>query len=110
MGCGFFVDWIACGPIKLLAWILPGEGIVTNIIALFITVFFTYVFIRASGKIGGILLMVVGIAGAAFTAGVSIALTVIGFIATMMGKKAGLIAGLTFIMGIICIICSMLSA
>ena len=112
MGCGFFIDWIACGPIKLplwlLSWILPGEGILTNIIALLIILFVVYISVKTLGATGGILLMVVGIAGFAFTAGTSIILTIIGFIATMTGKKAGFITGIVAVMGIICIICSMI--
>ena len=112
MGCGFFIDWLVCGPIKLpiwiLSWILPGEGIVTDIIALIIILLFVYISVKSFGAAGGVLLIVLGIAGAAFTAGATIALTIVGFIAVMTGKKAGLITGIVAIMGIICIVCSMI--
>jgi hypothetical protein len=107
MGCGFFVDWLFCGPIKLIAWILPGSGITTNVIAWFIMVLMTYFFLKFFGAIGGVLLIVVGLAGTLFSGGVTLVLVIIGFIATVFSKKAGIITGIFALLGLVCIFCSL---
>jgi len=89
----------------ILGWIFHLSGIPLLLLGMVITSIVTYLTLKILGKIGGLILIIIGIAGAAFSFGTSLAISLIGFIFIISGEAAGLIVIgniMAFILAIIC--------
>jgi hypothetical protein len=89
---------------------LPGliyhlGGISLKLLGLVISSIVLFISVKILGKIGGILLIVIGIIGAFVSAGAALIISVIGFVLLIFGQSANLILIgniLAFILAIIC--------
>jgi len=89
--CIWGLSWLSCGIVDLFKWgislFLPGvPSQLYFFVALIVSSIAVYIAGIVAGRAGGIILSVVGMAGALVTAGTSLILTVIGMIMVFFGN------------------------
>ena len=111
MGCGLFVDMFICSMFNLGSFFsnflfagMPPQ--LLFFISLVIVTGIIYFYIKWLGVAGGIILAIVGIAGAFFSFGATLILTIVGLVTVFFSTKAKQIAIGYFIFGIIVLIFS----
>jgi len=82
------------------------EGIEAILIAMVVSSVIIYLYTKFLGKIGGILMIVIGVAGAAFSAGTTLALTVVGFILAFVSSNAMVLVGLNVLIFVLHLLCT----
>jgi hypothetical protein len=92
MGCNLLLNIFICSGIKLfrikLGLVLPLQGMPLTIATLVISSLMTYFTAKTFGKIGGIVLAVLGIVGALFSLGTTLILTIIGVLMVFWSNAA----------------------
>jgi len=89
----------------VLGWAFHMSGIPLLLLGMAITSIVLYITLKILHGIGGLILIVIGIIGAAFSAGTSLIISLIGVVFLISGEAAGLIVIgniLAFILAIIC--------
>lgn len=81
------------------------DGIQPVLIAMAFSSVLIYLYVKFLGKIGGILMIVIGVAGAAFSAGTTLGLTILGFVLAFVSKKAELIVVLNVLIFVLYLLC-----
>jgi hypothetical protein len=108
MDCNILLSIFVCGNVILfkgiLFWIFHLEGPMLHIAAMLISTALIYMSARLMGKIGGILISVIGVAGALFTGGTSLLLTAFGLIMVFYSNAAKWVALLNIFTYLICLI------
>lgn len=89
--CIWGLSWISCGIVDLFKWtiglFLPGiSSQLYFFVALIISSIAVYILGAMLGRVGGIILSIVGMVGALVTAGTSLILTVIGMVMVFFGN------------------------
>jgi hypothetical protein len=105
--CIWGISFLACGSAALYHLILGAAGIsgmAMWIIGLIVSCIVIYVLGMMLGRVGGVLLMVVGALGALFTLGATLIITVFGFVLTFIGKPK-LLVGINIVLYMICMAC-----
>jgi len=105
--CIWGISFLACGSAALYNLILGFlglSGLLVWVLGLIISCVVIYILAMMLGKIGGILLMIVGVLGALFTVGATLILTVFGFILVFLGKPK-LLVGINIILYVLCMVC-----
>lgn len=90
----------------VLGWIFHMSGIPLLLLGMAITSIVTYIFLKILGKIGGLILILIGVAGAIPSGGATLAISVLGFVFLILGEAAGLIVIGNIVAFILAIICS----
>lgn len=89
----------------ILGWIFHMSGIPLLLLGMAVTSIGIYLSLKILGKIGGLMLIIIGVAGAAFSFGTSLIISAIGLFFIISGGAAGLIVIgniMAFILAIIC--------
>ena len=105
--CIWGVSFLACGVSTPYHWLLQFFGITGFslwIAAFIVSCAVVYISAMMLGRIGGILLMIVGLFGALFTVGATLILTAFGFILTFLGKPK-LLVGINIVLYMLCMAC-----
>jgi len=89
----------------VLGWIFHLSGIPLLLVGMITTSIGLYLSLKILGKMGGIMLIVIGFIGAAFSAGTSLIISLLGFIFLIFGEAAGLIVIGNIVVFILAIIC-----
>lgn len=89
-----------------LKFFIPLEGITLTLAALVISSGLIFLFGKMLGRLGGILLMVIGIIGAFFSAGTTLIITAIGTVLFFYGRATNLIVLLNILFFGLAILCS----
>lgn len=109
--CVWGLSFLACGTPNIFNFFLdiflPDEvpTLLFYLISLVLSSVVIYLLAKMLGRIGGMLLMVLGVLGSLFTAGISLVLTLIGFILTFLGGAAMLVIIINVISYLLCIAC-----
>ena len=82
------------------------SGIPLLLLGMAITSISLYLSLKILGKIGGLILIIIGIIGIAFSFGTSLIISVIGLVFLISGEAAGLIVIVNILAFILAIICS----
>jgi hypothetical protein len=85
------------------------QGIPLTLISLVVSSLVIYLFYKFLGKIGGLILIVIGIAGSFFSAGTTLALTVIGILLFFLSNFVWLIVLINCVIFLASIACSIAS-
>lgn len=92
MACPLLINVFVCAGIKafrlLFGVLLPFEGGALTAATLVLTSIITYLMAKMFGRIGGIVLAVIGIVGALVTGGTTLILTLLGAVLIFWGKAA----------------------
>ena len=81
------------------------EGTTAVLITMVVSSVILYFYTKMLGKLGGIIMIVLGIAGAAFSAGTTLGLTVLGFVLTFVSGEAKVIVGLNVLAFVLYLLC-----
>jgi len=110
--CIPFFSWFACGGVNIYNFIIglffPITGLPLHLLTLVISSVFVFIMAKVLGKIGGVILMILGIAGSLFTFGISLLLTFLGTILLIYEKAWPLVVMLNIISVVLCIVCYVL--
>ena len=105
--CIWGISFLACGSAALYNLILGFfglSGFMLWIGGLIISCIVVYILAMMLGRIGGILLMILGALGALFTVGASLILTVFGLVFVLIGKPK-LLVGINILLYMLCMAC-----
>ncbi|MBU5537451.1 MAG: hypothetical protein QW818_01415 [Candidatus Aenigmatarchaeota archaeon] len=82
-----------------------GEGIQAVLITMLVSSVIIYLYTKYLGKVGAILMIIVGVAGAAFSAGTTLSLTILGFVLMFVSSNAKIIVGLNVLVFVLYLLC-----
>ncbi|MFH8086619.1 MAG: hypothetical protein QW609_02245 [Candidatus Aenigmatarchaeota archaeon] len=107
--CIWGLSWLSCGIIGLFKWLLSFflpeiPDPIYFFVSLAISSVMVYILGALLGRIGGIILSIIGILGTAVTAGTSLIITIIGLLLVFFGKPKLLIL-LNLILYVLCAAC-----
>ena len=106
MACDLLVSIFVCGMPQLFRMIIglfvQVDGMLLTIVSTVISSVLIYAAVKLAGRAGGILLVIVGLVGAIFSFGTSLALSVLGGLAAVAGKYVEIIVVVNIGMHVAC--------
>lgn len=100
-----FINIFLCGGVhtfrSILSLFLSSNGLL-NIASIVLSSILIYILAKILGKIGGIILTIIGVAGTLFTAGLSLALSLVGVLIMLFERSVMIIIAINMGMYLLC--------